>query len=487
MPSRKKAPRANNNIEPLFQPRSIAIVGASSNRRSQGFDFVDGLVQFGFPGAIYPVNPRLDELLGLKVYPRLEDIPGPVDFVISAVPAGAVFEVVEGAKKKGVKLIHFFTARFSETGRADDAEAERELRRVTQEAGIRVIGPNCMGVYYPKRRITFDPWAMEGPGNIGFLSQSGSHAFRVIGRGKKRGLRFSKVISYGNALDLNEVDFLHHFADDPDTDIIAAYIEGLRDGRRFFQALAYAAGRKPVLVLKGGRTAAGHAAASSHTAALASQRSVWQVAIRQAGALEVGSLSELIDMLVTYRNAGPVRGNRMAVLGGAGGGTVECADLCNEAGLELPPMPQSVREALREDIPHAWDWLGNPVDMSIIGPGGGGKETRIMELMAAAPAYDGIILNLPIERILNRLGGDQLPQEALDRLKRLGTDNNKPLLVSVEEPESRDKGRVQAVLDARDAIGEAGIAVFTDIERAILAMSRYIQYEARREALKAGV
>jgi len=472
---------ASNDLETLFQPKSIAVVGASANVRSQGYEYVEGLVKFGFPGPIYPVNPRLDELLGLKAYPRLEDVPGPVDFVISAVPASAVFELVEGAKAKGTKLIHFYTARFSETGRADAAEAERELRRRTKEAGIRVIGPNCMGLYYPKQRITFDPEVLEGPGNIGFLSQSGSHAFRVIGRGKNRGLRFSKVISYGNALDLNEVDFLLHFADDPDTEVIAAYIEGVRDGRRFFEALRSAAARKPVLVLKGGRTSAGHAAASSHTASLAGERSIWRVAVSQAGALEIGSVNELIDLLVAYRNAGPARGPRVAVLGGAGGGTVETADLCSEAGLHLSPVPDEIREALRDRLPHAWDWIGNPVDASIIGAGPV-SEIDILEMMAANPAYDGLIINLPVERALHRMGTDRLPPEAIDRVKRLGTANDKALVVVVEEPESREDSRVKAVLDARDQFGAAGVAVYPDIERGIRAMARYVLYEAQRRA-----
>jgi acetyltransferase len=475
---------AGSDLEALFRPQSIAVVGASSNVRSQGYEYVEGLVKFGFPGPIYPVNPKLDDLLGLKAYARLQDIPGNVDFVISAVPASAVFEVVEGAKAKGTKLIHFFTARFSETGRSDAVEAERELRKRTQEAGIRVIGPNCMGLYYPKQRITFDPMVLEEePGNIGFLSQSGSHAFRVVGRGKNRGLRFSKVISYGNALDLNEVDFLCHFADDPETEVIAAYVEGVRDGKRFFEALRHAASRKPVLVMKGGRTPAGHAAASSHTAALASERSMWRVAVEQAGALEVASLNELIDLLVAYRCAGPATGRRVAVLGGAGGGTVEAADLCAEAGLDLTPIPADIRQTLREKLPHAWDWIGNPIDASIIGWGPlQVSEMDILGMMAANPAYDGVLINFHVERALHRMGLERLPPEAIDMVARLGSDNGKPLVLVIEEPEAREEARIKAVLEARDALAAAGLAVYPDIERGIRAMGRYISYEMQRRS-----
>jgi acyl-CoA synthetase (NDP forming) len=473
--------KSPDDLEPLFRPRSIAVVGASANQRSQGYEYVEGLVKMGFPGPVYPVNPKLDELLGLKAYPRLEDIPGTVDFVISAVPAGAVFDLVAGAKAKKTKLIHFYTARFSETGRADGVEAEQELRRRTREAGIRVIGPNCMGLFYPKRHITFDPDVLDGPGNIGFLSQSGSHAFRVAGRGRGRGLRFSKIISYGNALDINEADLLYHFARDPDTDIIAAYIEGPRDGRKFFEALRYAAARKPVLVLKGGRTAAGHAAAASHTASLASEQSVWKIAVRQAGALEVTSLNELIDMLVAFRCAGPARGPRAAVLGGAGGGTVEAADLCHEAGLELTPIPQEIRDAMRDKLPHAWDWIGNPVDVSIIGPGEF-NEMHILQMMASNPAYDLLLINFHVERALRRMGLKVLPPEVAENFRKLAADNGKALAVVMDEPELRDETRFKASVDARDMFGRAGVAVYPTIERAVRSLGAYVRYQAERES-----
>jgi len=474
-----RGPAASHDLEAIFRPRSIAVAGASANERSQGYEYVQGLVEIGFSGAIYPVNPKLDELLGLKAYPRLEAIPGPVDFLISAVPASAVLELIEEAKAKGTKLIHFYTARFSETGREDAAALERELGRLTREAGIRVIGPNCMGLYYPKMKITFDPALPYDAGNIGFLSQSGSHAFRVIGRGKDRGLRFSKVISYGNALDLNEADFLEHFAEDTDTEIIGAYIEGLHAGRRFFEALRRAATRKPMVILKGGRTAAGHAAAASHTAALASQQAVWRAAVRQAGALEVDSINEFIDMLVAFRNAGPARGPKVAVLGGAGGGTVEAADLCQEAGLELAPLPQEIREDLREKVPHAWDWVGNPVDGSILG-WGAFDALDVIEMMAASPAYDAIIANTHVDHALSRTGGRKQFRQTIDRLKRLGTESGKATMLVIPDPESRDERRWKAVMEARWELAAAGVALYPDIERATRAMGRYVRYLAQR-------
>ena len=474
-------PVAGDELAALFAPRSIAVVGASANERSQGYEFVKGLVDIGFPGPIYPVNSNLSELLGLKAYARLEEIPEPVDYIISAVPASAALEVVEGAKAKGTKLIHFFTARFSETGREDATALERELRRRTSEAGIRVIGPNCMGLYYPKGRITFDPSFLFDPGNVGFLTQSGSHAYRVLSRGLGRGLRFSKVISYGNGLDLNEADFLDHFAQDPETDVIAAYIEGVRDGRRFFEALRHAAVRKPVVVLKGGRTAAGRAAAASHTAALASERAVWQAAVRQAGALEVGSLNDLIDMLVAFRSAGPARGPRAAVLGGAGGETVEAADLCQEAGLEVVPLTQELRERLRDKLPHNWDWVGNPLDSSIL-TWGRFEAGDILQMMAASPAYDLVIANVRgLEWIVApEDDGGKIFRDAIDLLKRLGKESGKATMLVMATPESPEGWRRKPLLDARRELVAAGVAIYSDLERAARTMGRYVRYLAER-------
>lgn len=472
---------AGHELDALFRPRSIAVVGASANQQSQGYEFVQGLVEIGFPGPVYPVNPKLDELLGQKAYPRLEAIPGPVDFVISAVPAKATLELVAGAEAKGARLLHLFTARFSETGRDDAVELERKLRKRIREAGIRAIGPNCMGLYYPKAKITFDPALADEPGEVGFLTQSGSHAFRVIMRGKDRGLRFSKVISYGNALDLDEADFLDHFAEDPDTKVIAAYVEGIRDGGRFFSALRRAAAKKPVVVLKGGRSSAGHAAASSHTAALAGQLKVWRGAVRQAGAIEVRTINELIDMLVAFEFAGPAAGNRVAVLGGAGGETVESADLCQEAGLELPLPPDDMREELREKVPHAWDWVGNPVDASILAWGRRSEAFEVMEMMVSNPTYDAIIANVRgIEHALGREDGEKLFRDTLDRAKRLAKQSGKAAMFVLGDPDTSQDWRLKGAIRVRDELAAEGIAVYPDMDRATRTMGRYLRYMARR-------
>jgi len=476
-----KGPGASVDLEQLLSPGSIAVAGASAKKESQGYEYVQTLLEAGYKGPVYPINPRLEELLGLKCYPDLRSVPGEVDLVISAVPAAATLELVEAAIEKRVKLIHFFTARFSETGRADAAELEAELMRRTREAGIRVIGPNCMGLHYPRRGISFDPALPREMGPVGILSQSGSHAFRIIGRGAERGVGFSKVISYGNAMDLNESDFLEHFARDPETGVIGAYIEGVKDGRRFFRALREAASAKPVVVLKGGRTAAGRAAATSHTASLASEAAVWHAAVRQAGALEVSSLNELIDMLVAFTHAGRAAGPRVAVLGGAGGEMVESADLCNEAGLDVAPIPADLRESLKEIVPNTWDWISNPIDGSIL-EWAKPQALQVLQALAASPAYDVVLANVRwLEFMAVREDGEVLLQEALRQLKSLAKDNGKATLFVLGDSESPDERRRRAVGLARSEFAEAGVALYPDIERAARTLGAYVRYWRERE------
>jgi acyl-CoA synthetase (NDP forming) len=249
----------------------------------------------------------------------------------------------------------------------------------------------------------------------------------------------------------------------------------VKDGRRFFEALRRAAARKPVVVLKGGRSAAGHAAASSHTAALASQMSIWEAAVRQAGALEVDTVEDMVDMILALRNAGPALGNRVGVLGGAGGGMVEAADLCAEAGLELPPLSDGIRQALREKLPHAWDWISNPIDVSITG-GGHSDTFMLLEMMAASPDFDAIIANVSgIEWALSR-GDEKMFREMLDRAKVLGKESGKATMLVMGEPETRDTSILMAVLEARDELAAAGVAIYPDIARATRSMGRYVRH-----------
>ena len=328
--------------------------------------FYDSLLEADFPeiGGLYPVNPKVDEIKGNRCYPSLLDTPDPVDHVISQVPASVVPELVDQCVAKKVRSIHFFTAGFSETGDETMAAVERSMIEKLRGAGIRAIGPNCMGMYVPSSRLAFMGGFSMEPGNVFLLSQSGANAGEIVGGLASRGVRFSKAISYGNGADLRAHDFLDYAAVDPESKVVAAYIEGVQDGRLFFEALKRCARVKPVIILKGGRTQSGSHAAHSHTGSLAGSIEVFDAACRQAGAIHAETMDELHDLIVAAStNAGRVTGRGVALFGGGGGGfAVLSADAIDREGLTVPKMPKTAVDKMREYIPVAGSSVNNPID-----------------------------------------------------------------------------------------------------------------------------
>jgi len=303
----------------LFSPNSVAIVGASLNPFSGGYQFARFLIDQGFQGRLYLVNPTSSEILGLKVYPRLTAIPEPnVDYVISCIPADGVPSLLEDCGKKNVKLVHLFTARLKETGRDKETKLEDEILQKARKLGIRILGPNCMGIYYPKLGLSFNHGLPREGGTVGGFFQSGGGAAEFVRYAALRGARFSKIVSYGNASDINEVELLDYLASDDETSIIASYIEGVKDGRKFAESLARATKRKPVIILKAGRGRTGARLALSHTASLAGSINVWKAALKQYGAIMVGSFQQLIDQVIAFSFLPPTTGGKVVVAGGGG-------------------------------------------------------------------------------------------------------------------------------------------------------------------------
>ena len=380
---------SSHPLEDILHPRSIAVVGASDSGRGGGF--VKPLQELGFKGDIYPVNPNHDEVMGLKAYASVKDIPGHVDFVISSIPASKVLDMIKDCAEKSVKGIHLFTARFSETGRTDAAELEREILAQARKGGMRLIGPNCMGVYYPAHGLAFGEGMPRESGGIGLASQSGGAVGEIVGFAAQRGVRFSKAISYGNALDFNECDYIDYFAQDPQTKVLLLYIEGVRDGKRFLDSLQKAARVKPVVVIKGGRGEAGGRATASHTSSMAGSRRIWESLTKQAGVITATDIDELVDIAVALNYLPPVKGRHVGVVGGSGGGSVLAADLCEEAGLNVIPLPENIRQELRKQGSPIWDWVGNPVDFSI-GFQDYSESMALMNLMADHPDFDFLMV-----------------------------------------------------------------------------------------------
>jgi acyl-CoA synthetase (NDP forming) len=466
--------------EALFRPRNVAIAGASSNLDSPGHDYVRAIHEFGFKGAIYPINPRAPEILGRRAYPALRDVPGDVDLVISCIPAEGVLDLIAQAREKRVQAIVMFTGRFSETGDAEAADLERRVLQEATAAGIRIVGPNCMGVFDSTAGLSFRPDLPRPKGGVAFISQSGNNSVELMLHGAARGLRFSKVVSYGNALDLTEADFFEHLAQDPDTEVVGAYIEGTRDGRRLLETLRACAARKPVVILKGGRTASGSRTAASHTAALAGQRQIWSAALRQAGAVEAGTFDDLLDMLVAFSflrapaaREGEAR-PRVGVVGGGGGRAVQSADVCEEAGLAVPKLPDEMRAALRAKAPQLADWVDNPVDQSILA-GSGFSGARILEMMLENPRFDALIANVGEDWVLGRPDAVERMAKLVERFVEIGQRSTKPLAFVLGEADSTDELKWRAVSSGKQLLTDARLAVYPTVDRAARALARFMQ------------
>jgi acyl-CoA synthetase (NDP forming) len=475
-------------IDYIFHPRSVAVVGPSPQLglAGMGASFVLALQDIGFEGGLYPVNPKHQDVLGLKCYPSLLDIPGPVDHVIFSVPVQAVLDVVEDCVAKGVKSMHFFTAGFSETGEEEGAELERQVVQRARQAGIRVIGPNCIGLYCPAAKISFGPGAPRTPGPVAFMSQSGGNAADLLTTASPRGIRFSKVISYGNAADLNESDFLEYLTEDPDTDIIAAYIEGVKDGRRFFRAMRGASARKPVIVLKGGRTESGTRAVFSHTASLAGSQAVFNALVRQVGAVAVNSMDELVDMLVIFRFLErPPAGRGVGIVGGGGGFSVFAADEVDEAGLKAPVLSRRVQEELRRFTPVAGSSVRNPVDtLAVMEPA---KLVDTLRLVASDEAVDVILGHTGFGwgpgRVATAMGFDlsKLMEAVGDAMVQAREIMKKPMALVVATPPILEP--TEHSLRFQELCWRRGFPVFSSIPRAANAIAKMVAWQEMRDDL----
>jgi acyl-CoA synthetase (NDP forming) len=477
-------PEATPALEFLFHPRSIAIAGISSApstaRGMGGGGFLESMREMGFAGRLYPINPKATAIQGLPCYPSLRAVPDEVDYVISSVPASAVPVLVDDAIAKGVRAVHFFTAGFSETGDEARTELEQQAIERLRGAGIRVIGPNCMGLYVPRSGLSFMSGFPVEPGDTAFLSQSGANAGDFVRQAALRGVRFSKVVSYGNAADLTECDFLAYAAEDPDTRAIFAYIEGVREGRRFVQTLKQAARRKPVVILKGGRTEAGTRAAASHTGSLAGSLQVFDALCRQAGALRVASMDELVDLAVAFRFLEPPAGPGLAVVGAGGGTSVLAADAIAAAGLAVPPLPEDVQEELRRFTPVAGTSVRNPLDvMSIFS-----SEHFVTTMrLAARPDCIDVVLFHTNFGWGGRGDADVRVQETVDQLLRAREVVAKPIVVSCQPSLDAEGAGYTAALVA--ACARAGIPFFPGINRAAQAIAGLRQWKGSRPKAEA--
>ena len=460
-------------LEAAFTPRSVAVLGASTKERGGGNQFIWSMKDMGYEGTIYPINPNAEEILGIKCYPSLAAVPELPDLVIVAVGAGRAEQALEECIAKGARNIHMFTAGFAETGEEEGAGLAERLREIAARGKLNIVGPNCMGIYSPRGRIS--PWgklpAEVGP--VAMITQSGALGGEFVRLASDHGLRMSKVISYGNGYVLDCTDYLEYFEGDPETKYIAMYLEGVRDGQKLLEMVKRISPKKPVVILKGGLTDAGAKAAASHTGSLAGENAIWDAFFAQSGAIRVDSTEEMVDVLQALVRLPPCSGRGVVLIGGAGGTGVQAADICARAGLSVPTISEEIQEELRGFIGVAGTSVRNPMDvgMQLRGPE---DFVRVLEIVSRDQNIDLIMMVMHVWARGIRWRGAATKMYKL-LVKFAKEPHRQPFCVAIRSP-SENLESERERLSATKRFLKADIPVFKTIERACRALYKYTGY-----------
>jgi len=457
------------SLSTFFRPKGVALVGASRDPAKLGYAVLRNLMQHGYTGPVYPVNPKADEILGARCYPSILEVPDPVELVVIIAPAAATPPILQQCGQRGIKAAIIISGGFSEAGPAG-AELEHQLIDIAQRHHIRMIGPNCIGVIdtHTPLDTSFGP-GMPEPGVITFVSQSGAVCGGVIDWALGAGIGLSRIVTVGNQADLNETDVLEGLAEDDETRVIAMYLEGVDGGRRFVDVARSISMRKPILAIKAGYTEAGRKAAASHTGALAGADSAYKAAFHQAGIIRVPHIEGLFDAAISLANQPLPRGERMVVLTNSGGPGVLASDALMANGLRLATLTDETRFCLRQFLqPHAN--VANPVDM--LGGADENDYARALDVLLKDPAVDGVlVINVP-QVLVPALRIVRSISEVVHRFQV--ESMRKPVMTCLIGDVSLD--------DAIEFMRQAQLPLFPFPERAVSALAAMV---ARRKWLEA--
>ncbi|HEX7331156.1 MAG TPA: GNAT family N-acetyltransferase [Pyrinomonadaceae bacterium] len=471
---RRESIAAVNALKLFFEPRAVAVIGASRQRGTIGGEIFHNLLSFGFKGPVYPVNPTAGAIENVESYPSVEEIPGPVDLAVIVVPAAKVVEVASACGRKGVKALVVISAGFSETG-VEGKARQAELVNVCRSAGMRLIGPNCMGIANTNPNVLLDAtFAPAAPprGRVGFSSQSGALGLAIMEFANSLGLGISTFVSVGNKADISGNDLLRYWESDDDTDVILLYLESFGNPKKFSEIARRVGHRKPIVVVKSGRSAAGARATSSHTGALIAASDVTVDALfRQAGVVRTDTLAELFDVASLLANQPLPKGRRVGIITNAGGPAILCADACEARGLEVPVLSDSSQARLREFLP-AGASVGNPVDMIASAPAEHYRQA--IEIVGNDENVDSLIVIFTPPLVTR---ADDVARSIVEALEHI--DKDKPVL--------------SVFLSAHDApkelhAAQVHIPSYSFPETAAIALARatrYRQWRDRRETYPA--
>ena len=420
---RRESIAAVNALKLFFEPRAVAVIGASRQRGTIGGEIFHNLLSYGFKGPVYPVNPTAAVIENIKSYPTVEAIPSPVDLAVIVVPAAKVIEVATACARKGVKALVVISAGFSETGKEGKAR-QAELLNVCRGAGMRLIGPNCMGIANTNPSVLLDATFAPGVpprGRVGFSSQSGALGLAIMEFANSLGLGISTFVSVGNKADISGNDLLRYWESDDETDVILLYLESFGNPKKFSEIARRVGRQKPIAVVKSGRSNAGARATSSHTGALIAASDVTVDALfRQAGVVRTDTLAELFDVASLLANQPLPKGPRVGIITNAGGPAILCADACEARGLEVPLLSDVSQAQLRAFLP-AGASVGNPVDMIASAPAE--HYRRAIEIVGTDEKVDSLIVIFTPPLVTR---ADDVARSILEAVQQI--DNGKPLL-----------------------------------------------------------
>ena len=471
------------HLDYLFNPRSVAVIGASNIPGKWGCDILNLLLTRG-ERKVYPINKNRDEVLGVKAYSSINDVPGPVDFAVITIAIEALPAAVEDCARKGVKAALVISGGFAETG-ADGAQKQQVVLEIARRGGIRFIGPNCAGHLNTSSELFTAPYLppiKKGP--VAFVCQSGNLGLVILAMGNEAGLGFSKYVSSGNEADLHFEDYLEYLGQDEETKLIMGYVEGFREGRRFLELAAEISKTKPVVIMKVGCTDCGAGACVSHTAALSGSDNICDAALRQAGVVRVAEVGDLIDTSLILLGQPLPRGNRVAVLTVGGGLGVIAADSLKKHGLEVPPLSSATMEKLNSMLSGRWS-RGNPVDTSgdisfpclqpLL------EDDRIDAVMIAGPVWapvglSGLISTPPwerdhladVEQLLK--GVEEESMKNLDTVKEWMKQYQKPVVLSAWATDEVKGGALYRKLQ------DNCMLPYPTPDRAAVALARLVEY-----------
>ena len=461
-----------SDLKLIFEPRSVAIIGASRTPGKPGYNILRNLIDLGFKGELYPVNPEATEILGLKAYPRVDLIPGRLDVAVIATPASTVPEIMESCARKHAKGVVIISSGFSEEG---NTALEEKMVKIAQEAGVRIIGPNTTGILNTANGFTssFVPGMGRAKrGHVAIVAQTGvflGYMLAYVISSQQFGL--SKVVGLGNKCDVDDVDVLNYLGQDPETKVICMYIEGVSNGRSFLTTARRVSKKKPILVLKSGVTEKGAKVAVSHTGSLAGRSEVFGAACKQAGIIQVESFEELMDFAKAFALQPLPKGRKIGVMSVSGAGCVIAADSCVKTGFQIPDLSTETVEAIRKISPPWHKRIGNPVD---VGPAiEVGMHSPLEALNVFNTAFNVLLEDKNLDSLIAVFFGlyRSFPmfETALSDITSIKERTLKPLLFSI----SGDK---EATDEITKLLESNGFPVYPDVTRAIRAMSAMCEY-----------